>query len=69
MRTVSLTVDTNGAVTPNIISGGHEGEHNVTSLDFTLASELLSVISFFRLSMGDYVSEELYPENNKITYP
>lgn len=69
MRTVSLTVDTNGAVTPNTISGGHEGEHNVTSLDFTLASELLSVISFFRLSMGDYVSEELYPENNKITYP
>lgn len=69
MRTVSLTVDTNGAVTPNTISGGHEGEHNVTSLDFTLASELLSAISFFRLSMGDYVSEELYPENNKITYP
>ena len=67
MRTVLLTVDASGSVSPTNISIGHQGEHHATLLEFSLPPELTSAVGFFRLSLGDYLTEELYPENDKIT--
>lgn len=68
MRTIALNVNLDGAVSPDNVFIGHEGEHNVAILNVSIASNLASSISFFKLALGDYLSEELYPENDKITY-
>lgn len=68
MRTIPLNVNLDGAITPDNILAGYEGEHNVTKLDIYIASALTSSISFFRLALGDYLTDELYPENDKINY-
>ncbi len=68
MRTIALNVNLDGAVSPDNVFIGHEGEHNVASLDISLVPNLVSSISFFKLALGDYLSEELYPKNDKITY-
>ncbi len=68
MRTISLVVDAFGVVTPNNISVGSQGEHNVSTLLFKPNEKITSAVGYFRVILGDYLSERLYAKNQEVTY-
>ncbi len=68
MRKVTFSVTPSGAIEPPRFSIGHVGEHNATTLVITLPEELCSAAEYFRLAIGSYQTEQLYPTGNTLSY-
>ena len=67
MRSLEFNV-TSTTVTPNTAVIGNAGEHNVTELNFKVGSEIIDVVEYFRLSIGDFHSKKLYAQNSIVSY-
>ena len=68
MRKISFSVTPNGSIEPSLLEIGHEGEHNATTLIATLPQELLLEATYYRLAIGSYQTDKLYPENSTLSY-
>ncbi len=68
MNSIKISVEKNGAVSPEFIQLGHAGEHNVLTLQFQLPSELIETVDYFRLDFGGVLTERLYAENGIVSY-
>lgn len=62
MKYVNISVYADGSVSESEVCLGHVGEHNFTRLAFNINSEIDSQVEFYRIVIGDFLSEKIYSQ-------
>ncbi len=69
MNLIPITVTNSGSVSPNSVVLGHVGEHNVTTIIFTVDQTLIESVDYFRIDFGGILTEKLYAgEDREVRY-
>ena len=59
MRQIDIAISNDGTTSPGSIELGHVGEHNVVQLHFKISIALEQELSFFRVSAGEFLSDQI----------
>ena len=59
MRQIDIAISNDGTTSPGSIALGHVGEHNVVQLHFKISIALEQELSFFRVSAGEFLSDQI----------
>ncbi len=66
MNNIIISVSDRGEVNPDSILLGHAGEHNVSSINFSVSEEIANTVDYFRVDFGGLLTERLYPDENGV---